>query len=289
VILLASGCLFDVSNPYFDGLGASESGAAAEEACSLGLVHRNDAVYASIQEAVDVAVEGDVIEVCPGEYRENLELYEHITIRRMPGSEGQVLLVGTRKNTVIWASEGGVFEGLVLSGGQGWKASNGSRYGGGLYAGIEATIDVIDVTFLDNSAEYGGGFYGPQNGESTLTGCVFEGNRADVIGGGAAIGYGSSELNDVTFRANRSKWGGGLSLTAESTAHVDGVVFDGNAADSTGGAMYIGSSVVLVSGGEFSGSFPKDILLAYDGDSLQLDAPGAEFTCDARHANMGCE
>jgi len=283
-------CLFDVSNPHFDGAGGSGDSAAvvAEEACSAGLIHLNGEVFASIQDAADVALDDAVIELCPGEFRENLDFRGPVTLRRMPGADGEVLLVGTQRASVIRAREGGTFEELVITEGQGYKTDNG-RFGGGLYTAGDT--EVTDVVFRDNTADYAAGFYAPEGDTATLTNVTFTSNVADTLGGGAVFAFGSSvTLVDCLFDGNRATFGGGFGTYGDTTTQMQGTTFEGNNASSAGGAMSLHTATVVVSDGAFSGSFPQDVALTYDTDSTDMDVPGTDFTCVAREVGeLGCE
>lgn len=90
-----------MSNPRFDGTGddsAGDSSVPEVEDCSdwgdglTGKIYRNGNVYASIEDAVNNAAEDSFVELCPGTYRENIDLRSRMTLRRRPGVEGEVLL-----------------------------------------------------------------------------------------------------------------------------------------------------------------------------------------------------
>ena len=61
--------------------------------------------YASIQAAIDVAVDGDEILVAPGTYHESLEVKnKHVTLKSVAGAEQTVIdayVNGTRQETCL--------------------------------------------------------------------------------------------------------------------------------------------------------------------------------------------
>lgn len=161
--------------------------------CETSSVHRVFAGSGTIQAAIDCAMDGDLILIGPGVYRERLNLRGKTLCLR--GSEGanKTLIDGSplspegpRGSTITMRSGEGAqtrLEGLSIAGGDGTGTKRGRTQGGGLY--LKGTSPVIeDCLILNNSAWQGGAVY-LEDGSPHFINCWFYLN--DSRGGGSTI------------------------------------------------------------------------------------------------------
>lgn len=192
--------------------------------------------FATIQEAITGAADGDTIYVGPGTYEESLSL-------------------NTR--TLNFKSTGGpeatIFEGRGLHGFfqiyygktsiEGFTFQNGSRSSGGaIFLGYGELL-VNNCRFYNNQApsNAGGAIYafGYQTySRVTIDNCVFSGNSAVWHGGAVYGAYTSCTVSNSTFTDNSSgACGGAVGIGGFcSSLNVDHSVLTGNYAADRGGA-----------------------------------------------------
>ena len=95
--------------------------------------------YASIQTAVDDAVDGDTILVYPGFYDENLRFYgKAVTVRSEAGPDTTVIDGGERGPVVIFSDSeprDSVLDGFTLTHGKGYYRA----FGGGIFCDNSAS------------------------------------------------------------------------------------------------------------------------------------------------------
>ncbi len=185
--------------------------------------------YATIQMAIDAAVDFDTILVQPGTYPENLDFSgKEIVLASMMLISGdtsyihQTIIDGNQQGSVIVMNKGegpGTrVTGFTIQNGSGLSADpdgNGSYaiYGGGIYC--EDVSPILTHLKIRNSSVTNGG-------------------------GGGLFGSGSDAvLNDVTFLNNESDdVGGGIYVRANSDLTIENCRFIGNHCADVGGAMY---------------------------------------------------
>jgi len=165
--------------------------------------------YATIQEAINAANDGMIIEVGPGTYTESLILYtQDLTIISSEGplvttiqGSGQVPVVQ------IWGGNG-LLSGFTIRGG-------GGAIAGGIF-GYGTSMDIENSIITDNHVTDKGGGVG-------LNGCQMA-------------------FNDVVFSSNSASNGGGLyaySDVIDSQLFFQGCEFIGNVAVEDGGGVIL--------------------------------------------------
>jgi hypothetical protein len=210
----------------------------------------------TIQDAIDVANNGDVVVVATGTYNELIDFSgKAITVRSTAPVNPAVVYATIIDGTGLGGSvvtcatgEGAdtVLRGLLITGGE-------ATDGGGMYnSGASPTIDrcvfghnvassrgggmfnsrgqvsVQDCTFVNNTAPNGGGMYNEQ-ATPEVTGCTFVGNTAtdtdNFFAGGGGIFYREDApitITDCTFTAN-SGWRGGAVYGRSQGSLIGGV------------------------------------------------------------------
>jgi len=203
----------------------------------------------SIQDAIDLASDGDEVLVTNGVYAQGgsvaqdkltnrVALVRALTLRSVNGPEHTVILgyrppPGASADSAVrcvYLATGAVLDGFTLSsgGGRGWQADQlREQSGGGVWCKDLSAV-VTNCVIVGNSVDYiGGGAYG-----GTLYNCRIEGNFAESEGGGAF----GSVLFDCVIRTNAAGERGG----GTSGADITRCQLIGNQAQS-GGAVFLGT------------------------------------------------
>ncbi|MDD3895086.1 MAG: hypothetical protein PHU36_08745, partial [Syntrophomonadaceae bacterium] len=230
--------------------------------------------YTSLQEALDVAVDGDQIWVAAGTYypvkdtagndspvdpraltfqmKNGVAIYggfagNEVDLDGRDYGVNETILSGdlgieddpSDNSYHVFNNSGidgtAILDGFTITGG---NANNGdsSDYGGGMY-NFGSGPALTNVTFRDNSAyAEGGGMYNKFSNHLTLTNVTFSGNTAGY--GGGLYNYNSSlELTDVIFSGNSARGSGGGMFNLFSSSLLTEVTFSGNSAGASGGGF----------------------------------------------------
>ena len=124
--------------------------------------------------------------------------------------------------------------------------------GGG---GVDFTLDLANVVFMQNYAGDGGGFY---NGASTTADrIVISGNHAYANGGGL-YNDGALTMTDSTIDGNGAEGGGGIFDTGTGSRSISGSTLSDNGA--VGGGAYSGRAGITMNmtNSTVSGNFARD-------------------------------
>ena len=214
---------------------------------TFGAIIYVPADYVTIQDAVDVAVNGDEIIVAPG-----IHVGSGDTVVDMLGKKIKLRSSGGSATTVIDGQ--GVRRGLTCSGGEtsntlilGFTILNGrapavNDEGGGVYCAANASPVIRQCHITENLAWIGPGMM--IRGAATIINCDVTNNHsyndmsALSIGGGICC-LGDATITDCRILDNGSYWGGGINFL-DSNAEVDQCNFSGNTAVQ-GGGVYVRS------------------------------------------------
>ena len=253
-------------------LAAASSVTSAETitVCLDGSCH-----YSDIQEAINAASDGDVIEIAAGTYFPAATidtLGKAVTLRGEVGKGNDdvptTVIDGQDSIRVLICFQGETsattFESLVITRGNNSFgggmlvngsnptltncvfSSNSSSSGGGMYCEL-CSPKVVNCSFMNNSATSGGGGMRNYNSHPTLIDCSFAGNSAGSFGGGMDnISDSDPVLENCTFSGNTSSHGGGLRNENESNTSLDNCLFMENLADFGGGIANQQSDTVLI-------------------------------------------
>lgn len=223
--------------------------------------------YATIQEAIDAAVDGDTVQVAAGTYYERLVWntkcialvgagHESTTVDaqgigrclEMTNVPASVDIDGV---TFTARVEGFTFTGGMLSSG-GQPCPGIHCYGGGGLQLWRSSPKVENNTITGNSADYGGGL-DLWESDATLTNNTISGNNATGsilsvgLGGGILCDRSSPTISNCTVSNNSADRGGGLDLHFYSDATLIANTITGNFATEDGGGLYVyESSPILV-------------------------------------------
>ncbi len=198
----------------------------------------------TIQAAIDIAVNGDVVIVAEGEYPERINfLGRAITVRSTdpndPGVVMNTIIDGGGSGSVVTCDSGEESD-TVLSG---FVITGGSAPEGGGMRNVGSSPTVTNCSFIGNHAvaaqgvTLGGGMYNTES-SPTVSDCTFSGNTAGNSGGGMHSGLNCSPMvSNCTFSGNTAALGGGMTIANNSSGTVSACTFDGNTASSGGGGL----------------------------------------------------
>ncbi|MCA9284605.1 MAG: hypothetical protein KDA22_05300 [Phycisphaerales bacterium] len=240
----------------------------------------------SIQAAVTLASDGDVIELAAGVYtgpgNRNVELQgKLLTIRSVAGAATCTIdcqYLGRAFRAIAGEPMGTTLEGLTITHGH---VGGTNQQAGAVEVAEGAHLALIDCHLVANAlgmkgrggaiASFGSlvldgcvfesntvsddfslGAAVLMSGEATIVDCAFIGNSTNEGIGGAVSAYGSLTLAGTIFEGNHGKYGG--ALDASGPFEITDCSFDGNTALSIGGAMRLAGPGGTVTGVLFRGN-----------------------------------
>lgn len=276
LITFLTGCVWDSYNPKYEDeydFRCTDQG----EATFVGQLR-----FSSIQDAIDEADSGGTVEICPGQYDENLLVDKNIRIEGRDTS-GNVVIQGDGSDSVVLVSEGATLRNLIIQGGGGFQ-NEGNRVGGGLLL-FEGVLDAKNVTFRGNTADVGGGAY--FQGESVLEDVRFLQNDAGEAAGGA-IFVGNAELIQVDFEENTAQTGGAFGLSSGSLTMSSGS-FIGNTADYGTVMTLYNDAQANGAGVELQLTDGDGVYLLTDNDSGSFPLQSGDFSCATTGGSLRCD
>ena len=237
---------------------------------SLNIIVPND--YPTIQEGIDAAQDGDIVEVLPGTYTENINFNgKNIQLIGNESDPSQVVIDGNNSGPVVVFENGepstAVLSGFTLQNGSGQIGLTSSStvhapasgyYGGGILV-YESSPTLKNLIIQNNSIQTnnnhggsGAGIY-IYHGNVSIIGDVstvrIENNNSQVYrGGGICIDMGSHvQLQNVRISNNHAgNYGGGIAVY-DSQLDLTNVQILNNTVDGRnglGGGLYSHNSTV---------------------------------------------
>ncbi|MFH1998404.1 MAG: right-handed parallel beta-helix repeat-containing protein, partial [Planctomycetota bacterium] len=210
--------------------------------------------YSSIQEAIDVAMNGDTVLVKPGTYLENIDFKgKAITVKSDQGASVTVV-DGNGHNASVVTCNSGEGPDSVLDG---FTVTNSIHTddGGGMYnvsSSPTVTHCIFTKNWVDNYYRSGGGMCNIDS-HPIVTHCDFITNYAGT-GGGMYNENSSPSVMDCLFDNNQASYScGGMYNKNNSNPTVENCTFSHNKATSQGGGgMYNKNSSPVVTHCSFS-------------------------------------
>jgi len=207
--------------------------------------------YPTIQEAIDVCVDGDTVLVADGTYtgdgnRDIDFLGKAIMVKSENGPEYCVI---DCEGSEVEPHRGFYFHNgeeasSVL---QGFTITNGyaDDYGGGIYC-HQSSPTIVGNTITGNTAGWGGGIR-CSDFHSTIEGNMITGNQADYSGGGINCMLGGPTISNNVISGNSSNiWGGGIILIETGSHIISNNLISANVADTSGGIeCYLNSNPTI--------------------------------------------
>jgi ABC-type branched-subunit amino acid transport system substrate-binding protein len=199
--------------------------------------------YPTIQEAIDVAMDGSEIIVAPGTYFENVDFMGKKITLRSTNPDNPEIVSAT----------------IINGGGQGPAVSFQNKedrsallHGFTITAGagnpIYYEIQSYDEEMIEFNRNYGGGILISGNSSPTISNNIIENNRADNsgsgtlgVGGGIAVLDNSSPRIENNMIRNNSagSYGGGIAVWYQSSPVIKNNHISNNRAGMTGGGILV--------------------------------------------------
>lgn len=217
--------------------------------------------HATIQAAIDAAVNGDTVLVSDGTYTENINFNgKAITVKSVNGAS-VTIIDGNAVNTVVTFSSqetaDSVLDGFTIRNG---AVAVGSTTGSGIYV-ADSSPTIKNNIITDNLGCQGSGidvyFGSPLIQGNTITNNKQGGCVGGTGGGGILIGGASQPqiLNNTISGNTTGVDGGGISLFAAGTPTISGNIISGNAAAGAGGGIAMANdSDAIVTDNVFTGN-----------------------------------
>ncbi|MFH2000293.1 MAG: choice-of-anchor Q domain-containing protein [Planctomycetota bacterium] len=200
--------------------------------------------HPTLQQAINAAASGDVIEVAAGTYVENI-LFPSVavTLRSIDGPE-TTFIQGTGTWSVVEFINAGavshVVEGFTIMGGIGHLSSYGTtRWGGGIYC-WESSPTLNHCIIKQNNTKFGGGIYCASNSNLVISDSIITGNTSTSTGGGVSCSsYSSLVMTNTIIEGNSANIGAGVYLVHSPGSRViTNNIFINNTALTEGGGLY---------------------------------------------------
>jgi predicted outer membrane repeat protein len=280
----------DTPGSYLLGLTVSD-GTSSSTQDTLTLLIRGDLMvpedYGSVSEAVEAIHSGYAIAIAAGTYTEAIDCQgkdislvgEDRATTFLSGGGLQPILTAVTSETLSvqdlglidgFGTRGGAIElfGNTFSAERVHFDGNNAVYGGAIYAD-EATLNLIDVRFAENTASKDGG--GVYISESVLDGTRILGvaNEAYLYGGFAFISQSLVSATNLIVSDNWALQGGAFHLSGTSFTYtdlsLDFATLTQNTSASSGSVIRIGYAEVLVT----------NSILAYNGPQYAVSKSAA--------------
>ena len=197
--------------------------------------------FDEIQEGIDKAGMGFIVQVLPGVYYENLILKDGV---QLSGSGAEVTTInGSASGRVVLAIDvgnGAKIDGFTITNGRVDPVIGGDGAGLAIYgASSELLIsnNIIIGNHAVSSGHQGGGmFIGPE-AAPIVSNNIIEGNSSEAsLGGGINIMGGSGRIENNIISNNWAGSGGGI-LSHTSDCIIEGNIIVGNFAGTDGGGI----------------------------------------------------
>ncbi|MBC8192505.1 MAG: T9SS type A sorting domain-containing protein [Candidatus Marinimicrobia bacterium] len=246
LLIVEGDTLIDMSHPEY--WGANPDMGALETPRPLGVLEVPGA-FASIQAAIDYAIDGDTLLVAAGTYYENINyLGKDIVVVSESGSELTIIDGSLEEtSTVLMAngeSQAAVLDGFTIQQGIGflkYGAGSTERFGGGVCVRFVSSPTLRNLIISNNSSVGDGASAGGIGiafaSESLLENIIIQNNTA-VYGGGLFVYEAAPILQNVTIRYNSGTGTGGGAGFESSTPSINNIVVHNNTAAAGGGGLF---------------------------------------------------
>ena len=211
-----------------------------DSGCAVILIPGN---YATIQEGIDAAVDGNHVQVAPGTYVENIDFLGKAITLRSEARADTTVIDGNQNWSVVTFENGesgdAVLDGFTIKNGSGTvSCSPWSCYtfGGGIYCD-HSSPTITNCTISGNSATRSGGGIFCDDSSPTITNCTISGNSAEEYGGGICRNVSfEASITNCAILGNTAARGGGIFFNTSSTT-ITNCTISGNSAQEYGGGI----------------------------------------------------
>lgn len=204
--------------------------------------------FNTIQDAIDMTVNGDEVLVGPGTYFERIDYGgKNISIASTDGPEVTIINGQYNGSTVSFISgetRDALFTGFTVTGGTGTPTET-AAVGGGILCRDESspTLRNLIITgnqaYATNSLAAGGGIAFSTGSDALFENSIIEENLSNY-GGGIGIYFSNPTIKNLVIRNNSTNYGGGGGLFIQnSDVIVEDITFYGNHGFGGGGAIHV--------------------------------------------------
>ena len=229
----------------------SKAATCQDKRCRACDVCPNGCRFTSLVAAVNAAVPGGTIRVCPGSFPGSVTIAKNLTIVGAGAHRTTLDGLGAFRVLTVNAGSTVVLRDLTVT--QGVITDNG--------AGIlnSGNLTLERVTVSNCRGNDGGGIY--SNGTLTVRQSLITGNTANR-GAGLFITASTATMEASHVVGNRANdWGGGWYITASTATLGNGTTVTGNTAvNQTGGGIFsfLGSTVTIAADSQVIGNTPNN-------------------------------
>jgi len=186
----------------------------------------------TIQEGINVAVDGDTVLVHPGAYIENINFNgKEITVASLFFTTqdttyiSQTIIDGNESESVVLFNNEESSEASLI----GLTIINGyNENGGGIYCWY-SNPKLINNIFMNNNADDSGGAIYIWGANPVIENNTFTNNYSNEYGGAIYCIYGAEpQISNNTFTNNESYYGGAITCIEYSNALIQGNIIDNN-------------------------------------------------------------
>ena len=261
-------CLVSISNAanviYVDVNGPNEPGTGSSEDPFL-----------RIQDAIDSAIGGDIVEIQPGLYtgagNYNLDpAGKGITIRSTDPNNPDITantIIDPNKAGRVFNFYNGEDANCVVSGLTIRNGYTGGK-GGGIFC-YYSSPTIKNCVISGNSASLHGGAIFCQNGNPHFIGCIINGNSAGYDGGALECWTGTLEFINCIITDNHASdgVGGGVDCFSDGEVTLTNCTIAKNSANSGGAVYCLASNVVVKNSIVWANEAGDHSQIAYDATS----------------------
>jgi len=243
----------------------------------------DDVPFTTIQNAIDIAQEGDVVRVPSGTYVENLNFgSKQIVLESISGPAHTILQAADKLNSVVILN-GATIRGFTITGGTGKPAKSSygfDYYGGGIHARGESVIERCIITgngkgvARKSAGTFAGGVYAGSGSKITLRDSLLYDNYAWACGGALLVDHGANmKIENCTIFGNDSTnfFGhqGGVGMANGEKVQIENSIIWGNSGDEIGAfaSIYARGTQATVSHSLIEGGFTGT-------GNLKVSSPG---------------
>jgi len=245
-LVIGADTLVDITHPDFWGANPDMG---AWETLRPNIVLEVPGTFSGIQNAIDYAIDGDIIEVAAGTYYENINyLGKNIVVVSNFGPELTIIDGSPEDMPTVVISNGesrsAVLDGFTIQNGRG-NPNRGLvsayRFGGGLCVRFGSNPTLRNLIITDNSVpiadSFAGGIGVAFGSEPLLENIIIQNNTAR-FGAGMYSHHSAPVLSNVTIRNNQARNTGGGVMFGTSTPTINSITVYGNTAGFGGGGLW---------------------------------------------------